>query len=153
MFYFSEHTKEVKNWGLLKVVRVLPNKDGDPWGVFSPLKSTEWATLFSTISGEALSNALYGYINEFLVQVGDLPSLKLARLGKHWMCKDYHNNQCGMRLLTCYPGSGIVPMCYKYPQDATLIGPVSQLLDYVKSDYYVVIVEGPGFTVNKSKQN
>lgn len=150
MNYFTEHVKEVKNWGIIRVARVIP-KDNDLWGAFAPLKGTDWESLFTTVTGEALSEALYGYLNSFLQQVGDLPSLKLSRIGVDWMCASHAKNKCGMRLSSCYPGSQQIPMCYKYPRDNSLVEPVSQLLDYVKSDYYIVLVSGEGFTVNTKK--
>ena len=149
MLYFTEHKKDVKNWGTLKIARVVPIED-DIWGVFSRLEHPEWKGLFSLVSGESLSNALYGYINQFIIEAGDLPSLKLSRVHTQWRCSSYTKNNCGMRQEICYPGSGSVPQCYKYPSDPELIEPITQLLDYVKDGYYLVVVKGSGFSLKKT---
>ncbi len=115
MQYFTDHKKEIKDWGTLKIARVIPDTR-NLWGVFHKLvQFPEWKSLFSVVSGESVSNALYGYINQFIAEVGDLPSLKLSRITKQWLCSSHKGNNCGIRSDICFPGSGSVPLCYKYP--------------------------------------
>lgn len=147
MSSLTTHTKNVKNWGTLKVARVIP-VNGDIWGVFRPLVGTEWEPLFSTVSGEELSNALYGFINTFLIQVGDLPRLRMSRLGTRWTCSLFTSKHCLVGTSECYPGSKItLPSCYKVPSYEGISEHFYELLDYIRRDYYIVLVDSAGFTI------
>lgn len=141
-FEFSVHDKD---WGEIKILRILPNDD-DPWGDLAPLRETIWAQGVQTVSGESLSHALHGWAIPLLDELGDRSHQRIRRMPKMW-CELYTNKRCLIRASYCYPNKK-VPECYTVvPEFQGLQSAVYKIVMAWKENRYVVVVEGEEFSL------
>ncbi len=145
----SQHLKyEIDGfeWGTLKVARPLAI-DNDIWGCFRDLKDSFVGTLIPTVSGEHLSEALYGNPFPLLNTLGPPPKevlRKFHRKQKQWACQD--SKACIIYdKRHCYPCPKL-PACYRSPQNGPIGFAEEIVIALWVQGFYVVLVEGPEYS-------
>jgi hypothetical protein len=124
---------------------VVTPKDGDSWGVLSPIQNTPWATLVQAVSGEALSHALHGWATPLIREMGPHPHAVAKRITTP--CALSKNRSCAFAGALCKPGPWM-PSCYEPPdmdtENALLINTVLLAL---KEERFVIRVVGSEFVL------
>jgi len=135
-----------KTYGEMKVAIAVPRPD-DNWGVLAPLRDTVWGSFITTVSGEAMSQARYGYSAPLMREIGTHPQERARRMSeKEGRCANFTG--CAGAGPTCRPGKKL-PDCYEPPEieDVDLLMLVTALALAWRDGWYVVVVEGPEFTI------
>lgn len=132
--------------GEVKLLVPLPQGD-EIWGVFAPLKGTDWGKLITVVHGDLLSHALHGYATPLMQVIGIAPEYRARRAPpKEKHCLNIAL-RCPIAGSHCQPGKK-VPDCYE-PSIADL--GVKQLVTQVvlawKENRYVIVVEGKEFSL------
>lgn len=136
------------NWGDIKILRPLP-KGEDPWGVLASLKDTAFESLIPVVSGEDMSQALYGRADPLVRTLGREPAACLRLIPQqHRICSEI--KKCIMAdPKVCHPTKK-VPACYrpggmKNPGSEEVMAAALVTLTWAEGRY-VVVVEGDEFT-------
>jgi hypothetical protein len=141
--------------GLILVLCPIPretrNEAGDlvvdPWGDLAPLLEVpEMASLIPVVTGEAFSDALHGWFPPFMASMGPEPSIQLRRIPQP-LRPCALRGECGMhKAARCQPQRR-TPECWVADVPPAAQRPVSQVVHAWLEGRYVVVVEGPEFSL------
>ena len=132
-------------WGDVPIARPLPGNDA--WGFLTVLQGTVWGDLLPIVSGEALSNALHGYVTPLMNLLGRPPHAQLKLVPDPF--RACGNTECIMaNPKTCHPCPKM-PDCYEPPGFETFEHRKAAVIVALcwKEGRYVVIVEGAEFSL------
>jgi len=126
--------------GEIKLLVAVP-RDGDVWGVLSPLRDTPWGEQIQVVSGENLSHALHGWATPLMREIGNPPETRAKRIPDEV-------GVCAIREVclgatdACRPGPEL-PGCYELDTVDPIAVEVAQAW---QDGRYVVVVEGSEFS-------
>lgn len=133
-------------WGITRISRIIPQKD-NPWGQVAPLRDTPWGKGIVIVTGEAFSHALHGNIMPLIRSLGSPPELKLKRIPEGWRTCLIAKTCLSHNAKHCHPGPKL-PDCYIPPQiPLELQELTTQIAIAWRDNFYVLVVEGPEFTL------
>lgn len=133
----------------------VPDENGNlvvnPWGDLTPLLGVpELASLIPIVTGEAFSDALHGWHPPFLASMGPEPSIQLRRIPQS-LRPCAMRDHCGMHVATrCLPQKRM-PECWVAGVPLEAQQPATQVIKAWLEGRYVVIVEGPEFSLKGGK--
>lgn len=136
-------------FGVLLVCYPPPQRGSDVWGVLAPLRETSWGPEIPTVTGEALSHALHGYVKPLLEMLGRPPQARALRIPlKDRLCLEHQQNICANANRDCCPGSTRMPECYVPPTEDRGLAAVARAVAAAWDEgRYVFVVEGEEFIV------
>jgi len=140
-----EYTLDTPEFGIVLLGRPLPVA-GDSWGCLAPLRGTAWESLFPTVTGENLSNAIHGHAKPLMESIGPDPRSLMRLVPEPRLCADIKT--CVMRAeKKCHPCKK-VPDCYLAPGlDMDAQAAASVVVLAWREGRYIVIVEGDEFSL------
>ena len=129
----------------LDILRPVPTPD-TPWGVLECIRDTEVGGLIPTVSGEAMSHALHGYMLPLRRTIGREPKYILRKIKSDMTCGLIDTCILARRDI-CKPHVNM-PHCYMPPDLKGLQAhAVSTVLRAWADGRYVVIVQGDEFSL------
>lgn len=130
--------------GEIKLLIILP-RNGEPWGVAEPLRSTPWGKQLQEVSGISLSHALHGHATPLVRELGPHPHYLGKRMGREKvMCTSRY--ECPMAADHCYPNKDM-PLCYQPPTDTSESVDVVLAITHAWAEgRYVIIPVGEEFS-------
>jgi hypothetical protein len=136
-----------KMFGVMTLCVATP-REGDPWGVLSPLRGTVWGSLVREVSGRAISHARHGFSTPLMQEIGPHPR-HLARQvsDADGMCVLTRPGACLGAGPNCRPGLK-VPDCYEPPASSPDVQVLAAAVTLAWRDgKYVVVVVGDEFSL------
>jgi hypothetical protein len=139
-------TLQTKEWGEVKIARPVSKQDSS-WGCLESIKETPVGKLIPVVTGEVFSHALSGHITPLMRQIGPEPQYLLRQIPKDQReCKNIKVCITADKA-NCYPCKEM-PDCYQPPKTPLEVEPwVTQVLLAWREGYYVIVIEGAGFSL------
>ncbi len=144
--HLNRFNLDSQEWGQVQVLRPIPI-DGDIWGDFATLKDTDIGKLIPIVSGEALSNALHGYVTPLMNEIGPHPHGLLKQIPEKYRTCQMFESCIMYDLKVCFPCPKL-PACYVPPEVSSINQEALAIIILAWAEgRYVILVEGEEFSL------